>query len=228
MGRSLPNTSDGIIRTEIVCGGRQGVDRLCGGWHPGSGGPARHPGDHAAAARPGRLRNQLRRKCGTGITISGTVGAALEAASQGIPGLAVSLETGREHHLSYSKKIDFSVAAYFTAHFARQLLEKQFPPDVDLLKVDVPANATEFTPWQVTRMARQRYFVPVAPHRNAWTEPGTVDYEEEAILDDSYAGSDVYVLRVQHQVSVTPLSLDLTSRVDFDTLNRLLRDGVVK
>ena len=55
-----------------------------------------------------------------------------------------------------------------------------------------------------------------------------MDYEEEAILDDSYAGSDVYVLLVQHQVSVTPLSLDLTSRVDFDALNRLLRNGVVR
>ncbi len=30
------------------------------------------------------------------------------------------------------------------------------------------------------------------------------------------------------QVSVTPLSLDLTSRVDLDELERLLRNGVVR
>src|SRR4030067_275697 len=39
---------------------------------------------------------------GTGITVSGTVGAALEAASLGIPALAVSLETPVSAHLSYS------------------------------------------------------------------------------------------------------------------------------
>jgi 5'-nucleotidase len=55
-----------------------------------------------------------------------------------------------------------------------------------------------------------------------------VDYTEAAILADEYEGSDVHVLRVQHEVSVTPLSLDLTSRVDFNELDRLLRDGVVK
>ena len=37
----------------------------------------------------------------TGITISGTVGAAMEAAAAGIPAMAVSLETDKIHHLSY-------------------------------------------------------------------------------------------------------------------------------
>ncbi len=58
----------------------------------------------------------------TGVTISGTVGAALEAASHGIPALAMSLETDREHHTSYSTEIDFSAAAWFTAYLC--------PPDV--------------------------------------------------------------------------------------------------
>jgi 5'-nucleotidase len=150
----------------------------------------------------------------TGVTISGTVGAALEAASHGIPALAMSLETSRELHQSYSTEVDFSTAAWFTAFFARKILEKHFPPDVDLLKVDVPAQATSQTPWQVTRASRQRYYV--------------VDYVEEAELGDKHKGSDVYVLRVQQEVSVTPLSLDLTSRVDLQELDRLLRNGVIK
>ncbi|MFQ5575739.1 MAG: 5'/3'-nucleotidase SurE, partial [Anaerolineae bacterium] len=39
---------------------------------------------------------------GSGITISGTVGAALEAAAHGVPVLAVSRETPIEYHNSYS------------------------------------------------------------------------------------------------------------------------------
>ena len=64
----------------------------------------------------------------TGITISGTVGAAMEAASVNIPALAASLETPHDKHLSYDTDVDFSAAAHFTALFARALLEKQFPP----------------------------------------------------------------------------------------------------
>ena len=39
---------------------------------------------------------------GLGITISGTVGAAMEAASMGILALAVSLQTATKSHLSLS------------------------------------------------------------------------------------------------------------------------------
>jgi len=35
-------------------------------------------------------------------------------------------------------------------------------------------------------------------------------------------------LRVARQVAVTPLSIDLTSRVDLAELERLLRNGVVR
>jgi len=37
--------------------------------------------------------------------------------------------------------------------------------------------------------------------------------------------TDVYVLRVEKKVSLTPLSLDLTARVDFRELDNLLRRG---
>jgi 5'-nucleotidase len=152
------------------------------------------------------------------------VGAAMEAASQGIPALASSLETDREHHLSYSTAVDFTAAAWFTAFFARRMLERKFPPEVEFLKVDVPSNATQQTPWQITRLARQRYYIPVAPKRTSWEERGPVDYQEAANLDSEQHDSDVYVLRVKRHVSLTPLSLDFTARVDFAGLDRLLRD----
>jgi 5'-nucleotidase len=227
MGRSLPSSSDGIIRTEVV--------RIHGKeWkvYAVSGSPAQavlHGILEIMPQPPDLVVSGINygENVATGVTISGTVGAALEAASHGIPALAMSLETCVEHQLSYSKDIDFSVAANFTTYFARQMLEKHFPPDVDVLKVDVPANATMQTPWQITHVARQRYYEPVPPQRKSWDEPGVVDYAEAAQLDDSFKGSDVYVLRAQHEVSVTPLSLDLTSRVDFDALNRLLRADIV-
>ena len=223
MGRSLPMTSDGVIRPEVLhVGGKDWTVYAVGGT------PAQavlHGILEIMPQKPDLVVSGINygENVATGITISGTVGAAMEAASQGIPALAASLETGREHHLTYSTAIDFSAAAYFTAYFARKILENHFPPEMDLLKVDVPSDATWETPWQVTRLAQQRYFIPVKPRRTSWEEPGVVDYEEAADLVNERKDSDVYVLRVKRQVSLTPLSLDFTARVDFDWLDGLLR-----
>jgi 5'-nucleotidase len=224
-GRSMPLTSDGVIHPELL--------RVLGkDWTVYAVG-----GTPAQAVLHGILEIMPRRpdlvvsginygeNVATGVTISGTVGAAMEAASQGIPALAASLETGREQHFSYSTEVDFSTAAYFTAYFARKLLEKQFPPGVDLFKVDVPCDATRETPWQMTRLARQQYYIPVAPDRASWEQPGSVDYRESAELGEEHQDSDVYVLRVKRQVSLTPLTLDLTARVDFSQVDRLFRDN---
>ncbi len=223
MGRSLPMSSDGVIRSEVLnVRGKEWTVYAVGGT------PAQavlHGILEIMPQKPDLVVSGINygENVATGITISGTVGAAMEAASQGIPALAASLETDRAHHLSYSTEVDFSAAAYFTATFARKMLEKKFPPEVDFLKVDVPSNATRQTPWQVTRLAHQRYFIPVRPKRKSWEERGVVDYREAAMLDNEREDSDVYVLRVKRQVSLTPLSLDFTARVDFDELDRLLR-----
>jgi hypothetical protein len=42
-------------------------------------------------------------------------------------------------------------------------------------------------------------------------------------LDNEPQDTDVYVLRKKRFVSVSPLSLDLTSRVDFTELNKLIK-----
>jgi 5'-nucleotidase len=159
---------------------------------------------------------------GAGVTISGTVGAALEAAAQGIPALAVSLETDVEHHRSYATSVDFAAAAHFTHYFARWMLAQRLPFDVDVLKVDVPAEATPQTPWAITRLSRQNYYDPVRPLRNAWEEARPVGYQRAGDPAADPPNTDIYTLRVKKLVSVTPLSLDLTSRVDLEALKRQL------
>jgi len=160
---------------------------------------------------------------GSGVTISGTVGAAMEGASLGIPALAASLETSEEHHLSYSADVDFSTAAYFTAYFARLLLERKMPQDVHLLKVDVPGDATPETAWQITRLSMNRYFEPLRPTRTDWSQRGAVGYRRVGNIDLDPHDTDAYAVRIKRVVAVTPLSLDLTSRVNFQELDKLLR-----
>ncbi|MFZ6018821.1 MAG: 5'/3'-nucleotidase SurE [Chloroflexota bacterium] len=162
---------------------------------------------------------------GSGITVSGTLGAALEAASFGIPALAVSLELPSGEYYSHSREVDFSSAAYFTAYFAERLLNLPPQPDVDVLKVEVPASATPQTPWQVTRQSRQRYFFPISKRKDGLESPADVDFIIKVEPDEVEPDSDVYVMRLKKQVAVTPLSLDMTSRLPLDGLERTLRSS---
>ena len=157
----------------------------------------------------------------SGITISGTVGAALEAASFGIPALAVSLQTPTTEHFSLSDQVDFSTAAWFTHFFAEKMLRLKMPFDVDVLKVDIPSEATPETPWVVSRQSRTRYF-EVARVHDPETGKEKIGYEarvDRAKVEDN---SDLKVVLLDHKVSVTPISLDLTSRIDFEPFRKLL------
>ena len=86
----------------------------------------------------------------SGVTISGTVGAAMEAASLGIPAMAVSLEAHSKYHLSYSMMWIFRWRRYFTRKTRPSVSgERNFRNDVHLLKVDVPSDATQRNPLAV-------------------------------------------------------------------------------
>jgi 5'-nucleotidase len=122
--------------------------------------------------------------------------------------------------------VDFTAAAYFTKHFARVLLTNEKIGDVDVLKVEVPEEATPETPWQLTRLSRVKYFYPVRPDRRRLDEPAFVDYEIAKDLESFEEGSDTHALRVLKHVSVTPLSIDMTSRVDLTQLEERLRSWV--
>jgi len=225
-GRSKPQISDGVINEEElnVKGQRWKVYAV--------GGSPAQVVQHGILELLPRLPDLVvaginyGENVTTSITISGTVGAAMEGAELGIPALAISLETEREFHLSYSRDIDFSAAAYFTTLFARLLLDGFRIKDVDLLKVDVPSNATTETPWQVTRLSRGRYYLPKKPERQRLDSPAELDYEVVSDVSEHGGDSDAHVLRIERRVAVTPISLDMTSRVELGDLGERLRQAI--
>lgn len=221
-GRSLPHSTDGRIYEEHI---EVGGEELVAFSIEGSPAQAVQHGVLELAARKPTLAISginYGENLGTGITVSGTIGAALEMADFGIPCLAVSLETAKEYHYSHSEEIDFTAAAFFTRYFARCLLEVPLPFDVDILKVEVPKDATPETPWRLTRVSRQRYHHPTKGSRRSLAERCPLGYEAQVDLDTLEPDSDIHAVVVDKVVSVSPLSLDLTSRVDLDRLADLL------
>ena len=153
---------------------------------------------------------------GIEVTISGTVGAALEGGACGIPSLAVSLEMDHTYHLTGDNAADYIATKAFTQQFARLMLAGTCPWDVDALSINVPADATPDTPWRLTCLSRRRYFVPTPPDRaNGVGRPG---YKMIENIHQTKPESDVWAVMVDRVVSITPLSLDLTSRVDLDSI----------
>jgi 5'-nucleotidase len=155
---------------------------------------------------------------GEGVSVSGTVGATMESASFKIPSIAISLETAKEDHLSLSEEINFSSAAYFLAMFVARTLKEGLPLKTDLLKIDVPTGATSDTAWRWTRLSQTRYFIPIKPHRRRPMDPGPMGYEAYLDLEHLEPDSDVYAVRIDHVVSITPLTLDMTAPIDLTTL----------
>jgi len=217
-GRSLPPLSDGKIWPEELFLDDSPVNAFS--LHGSPAQAVQYALMELAPRRPSLVISGINygENLGTGVTVSGTIGAALEAAVFGIPALAVSLETGREYHYLPSPEVDFSTAAFFTRFFAQRMLERALPPDVDVLKVDIPQEATPQTPWRLTRVSRQRYHCPTP--RSSPEKP--LGYETRVIFDTLEPDSDIYALVVDRVVSVSPLSIDLTSRTDFGKLRKLL------
>ena len=224
MGRSLPSTSDGIIHEQRVQVNDQDWTVFAVGGSPAQS--VLHGIYEVMQHKPDLVVSGINygENVASGVTISGTVGAALEAASLGIPAMAVSLEADAKYHLSYSLEVEFKIAALFTARFARLLMERKFPADVHMLKVEIPSEATPETPWQLTRVSQQRYYEPVPAQRTSWTERGVIGYREQGVFENEPEDTDVFVLRKKRLVSVSPMSFDLTSRVNFAELDSLMRD----
>ena len=222
-GRSLPITSDGRISvTQLKIGGEDWRAYAIGGT------PAQtvlHGVLEIIGEMPDLVVAGINygENLAEGITISGTIGAAMEGASLGIPSMAVSLQLLDDDFYTYSETVDFSTAAYFTQYFAKRLIAREMPEDVRLIKVDVPALATPQTPWRVTSQSRKRYFYPRITRTGALEEPGPMGYHLVVNKEEINPQSDVYAVLFDKVVSITPLSLDLTSRVDPNLLDTLLR-----
>lgn len=149
----------------------------------------------------------------TEVTISGTVGAALEAAACGIPALAVSLALPIAlHNHATGAEADYQAAQAFTQRFARHLLTTPLPYDTHVLNLNIPQTATSKTAWRLTRLSRHRYYQSIT------AAEGEPTYQVMAHPEQTAVDSDIYTLSVEQLVSVTPLSLDLTARTDFGTL----------
>lgn len=154
---------------------------------------------------------------GTALFSSGTIGAALEANTYNIPGLAISLEASiaMQHSADYSP-MDWETAIYFTTFFAKKILEEGLPHEIALLNINVPSSATKETEIRITCQSRQDYFVFKKPGKRDISKGYQLKTETKIDKQTLEPNSDIQAFVFDRVVSVTPITWDLTAKSEWE------------
>lgn len=144
------------------------------------------------------------------LTTSGTLGAAIEAATFGIPTIAISQEVVRDD-IKFENgeiEIDFDFAGKMLNKLAKIVLKKGLPEGIDLLNVNIPENPIN-EEFEVVNLGKRMYTPIIHKRLDPRGKPyywiGGEPYEEDK------PGSDGYELRRAQKTTITPLKIDLTS-----------------
>ena len=149
---------------------------------------------------------------GVSITGSGTLGACFEAVSEGIPSVALSMETGADSIMTASGQLDFQYAEEAGAFWIGKVLAEGMPGDCEILNVNVPDCPVKPEQYRMTVLDRQNYYELRVPGARNWAEPFTMDFEIRYDEDRLYEEGDIRAVCLDRMISVTPLGWDLTKR----------------
>ena len=147
---------------------------------------------------------------GMSITCSGTIGACLEAMSEGIPAVALSLETGSDKILEATSDVDFSCAEAAGAYWIEKVLREGMPQDCEILNINVPGSRVAPEDHRMTRLDRQNYYQMKQPAARDFAKPFTIDFRIGIDRETLFEDGDIRCVCVDRLTSVTPLGWDMT------------------
>ncbi|MCL2476696.1 5'/3'-nucleotidase SurE [Candidatus Bathycorpusculum sp.] len=150
---------------------------------------------------------------GLGLSCSGTIGAALEADTYGIPAIAVSLEVVLEsQHSSDFAELNWIQTKRIIRIYAKRVLAEGLGGDISLLNINIPNDATNDTPIELTKQSRQNYFFFKKPEKRNFSEKlrlqSYIDIDHATLEEDS----DICCFAKRRNISVTPITWNMTAR----------------
>lgn len=218
MGRSFPKTSHtGIIENVMIKANGRAIKAY--GVH----------GSPALAVSHGVLELCERKldlcvsginygeNLGLSITCSGTLGAAFEADSHGIPSIAVSrqAELGIQHSNDFMQ-MDWEAAKKITTNIVYEVLRNGYPEGVSILNVNVPDGAISTTEKRLTRQSRLNYTVFQKPQSRDFSKGYLLKSQLDVDIKRTEKDSDVYAFFFDKVISITPLTWNLSAKVDWN------------
>lgn len=159
---------------------------------------------------------------GLSLTCSGTLGAAFEADSHGIPSIAVSREVDlSKQHSSEYQSLDWEAAKNVTKKIANEVLKRGFPEGVRIFNINVPDSATCKTEVRVTSQSRNNYSIFVRPEKRDLGKSYILHSQLDVDIEKTEKCSDIYAFLFDKVISITPLTWDLSIKINgsFDGLD---------
>ncbi len=141
---------------------------------------------------------------------SGTAGAAIEAAIDGVKAVASSLNLNEEHDktIDYFNRDFYYIyenAAKITAKLVEIALGTNLKDDIDVISMNIPFEASLLTDFEVTSVARDGYGKLFERNGN------TFKHVDSPVSTKGFPeGTDMHALE-NGKISITPISLDVTS-----------------
>ena len=152
------------------------------------------------------------------ILTSGTLGAALEAALNGYPAIAASVEASPSEWFNHQgSERDYTRICQVIVEVVMRVLENGMPPGTDVININFPCVMTKDTGIEVTRPTRIRMRNEVVqrvdPHDRTYYWLKEVEVEPQP-------GTDAFAVLKRDRISISPIRIGGTS----DELLASLRD----
>ncbi len=145
------------------------------------------------------------------VHLSGTIAAAAQAGSHGVPSMAVSMEEDDSH---FGKTFDPEVwkpAMTVTSQLARLAL-RGLNPNVSCLNINIPSCVEMRTEWRLCEQSRLDPYRLQLKNSSAKTSSDRYTFASNYTSDQIASGSDLDVFWRRREVSVTPIAHELTVR----------------
>lgn len=143
------------------------------------------------------------------ITTSGTVGAALEAANQGIQAVAFSLQVEDQAEKFDNPKFPgsrFDGSKMVVRDVISRIFTQGFPKHTDVVNVNIPSVIKGG--YEVTTLGERLFETGVEKRLDPRGKP--YYWINGPLIEDAPDGTDVHAVRMGN-ISVTPITLDCTS-----------------
>ena len=139
------------------------------------------------------------------ILSSGTIGAAAQASLMNIPAIAYSAAVKSQEDLENPDY--YNAIKKLIQILSKKVMDKGMPKGIDLISVNFPSKITRKTEIKIASPARIRFTEIIEKRMDPQGRPYYWVYGEPKKPDE---GTDTYVVLIEKNIAVTPLTLKMT------------------
>jgi len=145
---------------------------------------------------------------------SGTVAAAIQGAIEDIPAVAFSIALDPDNPSFVSELLESSaVISEIVREIVHWVIENRLPSGADLLNVNFPSRLGMHTPIVATKLAKRKFSNFVVERLDPRNKPYYWQ-SGDLIHENLDKDTDVYQVLANRAVSITPITLDLSVKID--------------